>query len=172
MTARRLIHPGRARTNRIATAMAIAPRRVLVWLPAAQTLGEALLVAFTAQRATYGAFHLLGGRLDVAAYHVATPHTDSRRAVEYGPASFIEGGAQVVRATGSFGPTLEGGSLLHIHGSLADLQGHGHGGHLNPDRCVIGSPGVRAILMLAVGFSQVDDEETGFRIFFPAVREL
>ncbi len=165
--ARRLVHPGRARAERVTTALAPRQRRALVWLPEGETLHDALVHAFTALRARSGAFYLLGGMLGVAAYHVALPQAGSERAVEYGQAILIEGGAVVVRATGSFGQRVEGGPLLHIHGSLADAAGRGHGGHINPELCVAGPGGVRAILMLAVGFSQSVDEETGFSLFFP-----
>lgn len=165
--ARRLVHPGRVRAERVTTALAPQQRRAMVWLPQGESLHDALVQAFTSLGALNGAFHLLGGTLAVAAYHVALPQADSRRAVEYGQAILIEGGAEVIRATGSFGQRVEGGPLLHIHGSLADGSGHGHGGHINPELCVAGPGGVRAILMLAVGFNQVSDEETGFSLFFP-----
>jgi predicted DNA-binding protein with PD1-like motif len=165
--ARRLVHPGQVRAERVTTALAARQRRALVWLPEGETLHDALVQAFTSLGARTGAFYLLGGTLAVAAYHVALPQAESSRAVEYGQAILIEGGAGVVRATGSFGQRLEGGPLLHIHGSLADAAGHGHGGHINPELCVAGPGGIRAILMLAVGFNQGIDEETGFSLFFP-----
>jgi len=164
---RRQPHPGAARAERVTTALAAAPLRAMLWLPEGLTLHDALTQAFAARGARTGAFHLLGGTLAVAAYHVAVPHAGSQRAVEYGEANLIEGGARIVRATGSFGERVGGGPLLHIHASLSDAAGRGHGGHINPELCVVGAGGVRAILMLAVGFHQVADEETGFSLFFP-----
>lgn len=167
ITARRVLHPGRTRPDRIATAMGHAARRALVWLPEGMSLHDAVTGAFRSLAAEAGAFHLLGGRLATAVYHVATPDAASRRAVEYGAPIFIEGGAAIIRATGSYGETLSGAALLHIHGNLADRDNRAHGGHINPELCVTAPGGVRAILMLSVGFKQVADRETDFSLFFP-----
>jgi len=164
---RRVLHPGHARAERVATAASPRAQRALTWLGEGETLKAALVGAFTALGVRAGAFHLLGGRLAVAAYHTAVPTEASARAVEYGTPIEIPGGADILRATGSFGDDLEGAPLVHVHGGLSDADGRTHGGHMNPDLCVIGAGGVRAILMASVGFRQVVDRETHFSLFFP-----
>jgi predicted DNA-binding protein with PD1-like motif len=164
---RRVLHPGHARAERVATAMGPRARRALVWLGEGKVLKAALVDAFAEFGAHFGAFHLLGGRLSVAAYHTAVPDDGSERAVEYGAATVIAGGASILRATGSFGNDLSGAPLIHVHGGLSDRFGCTHGGHMNADLCVIGPGGLRAILMLTVGFQQVVDRETHFSLFFP-----
>jgi hypothetical protein len=46
-------------------------------------------------------------------------------------------------------------------------MGRAHGGHISPQLCVVGPGGVRAILMLNVGFKQAIDRETRYSLFFP-----
>ena len=167
VSCRRILHPGKARADRVATAMGPRPRRAMAWLAGGQTMHAALVQAYTRFGVRAGAFYLLGGRLSTAAYHVAGPQTASARAVEYGPPTLITGGATIIRATGSYGDDLSGSPLLHVHGALADDSGRAHGGHINPDLCIIGPDGVRAIMMLTVGFKQVVDPETHFSLFFP-----
>jgi hypothetical protein len=144
----------------------------MVWLSEGKTLKAALVEGFAEFDAYFGAFHLLGGRLSVAAYHTAVPDGGSERAVEYGAPTDIPGGANILRATGSFGNDLSGAPLIHVHGGLSGHLGCTHGGHMNPDLCVIGAGGVRAILMLTVGFQQVVDRETHFSLFFPVSEAL
>jgi hypothetical protein len=167
VSARRTLHPGPPRPERVAVAVAPRPRRALVWLPEGQTLHDSLVSAFARFGVRSGILQLLGGDLSAAVYHVAVPRDDSVRAAEYGPPTRIEGGASVMRATGSYGEDLSGLPLLHIHGVLADATGRAHGGHISPIMCVVGPGGVRAILMLTVGFKQVVDRETRFSLFFP-----
>jgi predicted DNA-binding protein with PD1-like motif len=167
MSARRTLHPGPPRADRVAVAVAPRPRRALVWLPEGETLHNSLVSAFARFGVRAGILHLLGGYLSAAVYHVAVPRDDSVRAAEYGPPIRIEGGARLVRASGSYGEDLSGLPLLHIHGALAEPTGKAHGGHISPHMCVVGPGGVRAILMLTVGFKQVIDRETRYSLFFP-----
>jgi predicted DNA-binding protein with PD1-like motif len=164
---RRMLQPGKPRPDRVAGAMAPRPRRALVWLKPCRSLHDSLTAAFARFGVRAGAFQLLGGELSTAAYHVAVPRQDSIRAVEYGPPIELAQGARVVRATGSFGEDLSGAPLLHIHGVLAEADGRAHGGHISPGLCIVGPGGVRAILLLTVGFRQVIDRETRFSLFFP-----
>jgi predicted DNA-binding protein with PD1-like motif len=167
VSARRTLHPGPPRADRVAVAVAPRPRRALVWLPADQSLHDSLVSAFARFGVRSGILQLLGGELSTAVYHVAIPKHDSVRVAEYGPPISIEGGASVMRATGSYGEDLSGLPLLHIHGVLAERNGRAHGGHISPNMCVVGPGGVRAILMLTIGFKQVVDRETRFSLFFP-----
>jgi hypothetical protein len=167
VAARRIIHPGRPRAERVMGAVAPRPRRALVWLPEGRTLHHALVTAFARFGVRAGALQLLGGELSVAAYHVAVPFTDSVRAADYGPPIELGSGTRLVRATGSYGEDLSGSPLLHIHGVLAEPTGRAHGGHIAPDRSVVGPCGIRAILLLTVGFKQAIDRETRFSLFFP-----
>jgi predicted DNA-binding protein with PD1-like motif len=167
IAARRTLQPGPPRADRAAVAVAPRPRRALVWLPEGETLHNSLVSAFARFGVRAGAFQLLGGYLSSAVYHVAVPRDESVRAAEYGPPIQIEGGARLVRATGSYGEDLSGLPLLHIHGVLAEPTGRAYGGHVNPLLCVVGPSGVRANLLLTVGFKQVVDRETRYSLFFP-----
>jgi predicted DNA-binding protein with PD1-like motif len=167
ISARRTLHPGPPRADRVAVAVAPRPRRALVWLPEGETLHNSLVSAFARFGVRAGILHLLGGNLSSAVYHVAVPRDDSVRAAEYGPPIQIEGGARLVRASGSYGEDLSGLPLLHIHGALAEPTGKAHGGHISPHMSVVGPGGVRAILMLTIGFRQVVDRETRYSLFFP-----
>lgn len=167
VAARRTLQPGSPRADRVTVAVSPRPRRALVWLPEGQTLYSSLVSAFARFGVRAGALQLLGGYLSAAVYHVAVPREDSVRAAEYGPPIQIESGARLVRATGSYGEDLSGLPLLHIHGALAEPASRAHGGHLSPQMCIVGPGGVRAILLLTVGFKQVIDRETRYSLFFP-----
>jgi hypothetical protein len=147
--------------------MGPAPRRVMTWLAEGLTLQGALVESYARLDARAGAFELLGGVLSVAAYHVTAPQTDSLRVAEYGPPTTIPGGAALIHGSGSFGDALSGSPMVHIHAAFADESGRTHGGHVNPDLSVIGPGGVRALLILAVGFRQVADRQTLFPLFVP-----
>jgi hypothetical protein len=167
VSVRRVIHPGPVSAAGVTTAMGLPPRRVMTWLAEGQSLQGALVGAYASLGARAGAFELLGGRLSVAAYHVTGPQTASVRVAEYGPPSIIPGGATIIQATGSYGDSLAGPPMVHIHAAFADESGRAHGGHVNPELCVIGPGGVRAMLTLAVGFRQVADPQTQYSLFFP-----
>jgi predicted DNA-binding protein with PD1-like motif len=165
--ARRVIHPGKPRAERVLGAIALRPRRAMVWLPETRSLYDGLVASFARFDVRAGALQLLGGNFAAAAYHVAFPTPDSVRAAEYGPPIPLAKGTRLIRASGSFGEDLSGRPLLHIHGVLADPTGRVHGGHIAPERCIVGPEGVRAILLLSVGFKQSVDRETGYSLFFP-----
>ncbi|WP_395943879.1 PCC domain-containing protein [Brevundimonas sp.] len=164
---RRVVHPGASRFGRVLTAVGEHSRQSLGSIHEGETIQVGVERLFAALGEVAGGFRLIGGRLDQAFYHVAKPRDDSPRAVEYGAPIQIEGGAAVVAASGSFGPSLSGKPLLHLHGALADDQGRGHGGHLNVEQCVAGPGGVRVHLMTGSGFRQAADPETRFSTFFP-----
>ena len=92
------------------------------------------------------------------------------RAADYGPPVQLGSGTRLVRASGSYGEDLSGSPLLHIHGVLAEPSGQAHGGHPVLDRCMVGPAGVRAILLLSVGFKRLVDRETRTSLFFPSLR--
>jgi predicted DNA-binding protein with PD1-like motif len=167
ISARRTLHPGPPRPDRVTAAVAARPRRALVWLPEGECLHDSLVSAFARFGVRSGILQLLGGELSEAVYHVGVPRDDSVRAAEYGPPIKVDGGASIVRATGSYGEDLSGLPLFHIHGALADESGRAHGGHFSPTMCIVGPGGARAILMLTVGFKQVIDRETRYSLFFP-----
>jgi len=166
-SARRILQPGPPRAERVSVAVVRRPRRALVWLPEGRTLHDALVTAFARFGVRAGALALLGGELSAAAYHVAVPFPDSPRAADYGPPVQLGSGTRLVRASGSYGEDLSGSPLLHIHGVLAEPSGQAHGGHIAPDRCMVGPAGVRAILLLSVGFKRLVDRETRTSLFFP-----
>jgi len=169
--ARRVRHPGASRFGRVLTAVGEHSRQALGFIQPGETIQGGVERLFVEMGATAGGFRLIGGRLAQAYYHVAGPRSDSARAVEYGAAIAIDGEALVVAASGSFGPSVDGKPLLHLHGALADAQGQGHGGHLNVERCIAGAGGVHVHLMAGSGFRQAADPETRFSTFFP-VSEL
>lgn len=164
---RRVVHPGASRFGRVMTASGEQSRQTLGYVHEGESLQTGIERLFATLGERFGGFRLIGGRLDEAYYHVAKPREDSVRAVEYGAPIHIEGGAAVIAASGSFGPSVSGQPLLHLHGALADDQGRGHGGHLNVERCIAGPGGVRVHLMTGSGFRQAADPETRFSTFFP-----
>lgn len=164
---RRVVHPGASRYGRVLTAVSEQSRQAMGVVREGETLQAGVKRLFAAAGASAGGFRLVGGRLSEAFYHVANPRDDSVRAVEYGAPIHIEGGASVIAASGSFGPSVSGDPLLHLHGALADGEGHAHGGHLNVERSVAGAGGVRVHLMMGSGFRQAADPETRFSTFFP-----
>ena len=167
VSCRRVLHPGKPRPDRVATALSPAPRRALAWLAEGQSLHAAVVGAFAQLGVTAGSFELLGGMMAVAAYHVTGPQTDSKRVAEYGPPTIMSGPVRLIHATGSYGPDLSGVPMVHIHGSFTDAAGQPRGSHVNQQQTIIGAGGVRAILVTGPGFRQIADRETLFPLFFP-----
>lgn len=164
---RRVLQPGPARHGRVLTALGQQGRQLLGSIGEGESLESGLIRLFAEAGEASGTFRLLGGALGDAFYHVALPDPDSPRAVDYGAPIHIEGGAWLIGGSGSFGPSVNGGPLIHLHGALAAIDGRGHGGHLNNGKCIVGAGGVRVLMHLGAGFSQAADPETGFSTFFP-----
>ncbi|GAA0627544.1 hypothetical protein GCM10009422_25660 [Brevundimonas kwangchunensis] len=164
---RRVLQPGPARYGRVLTALGAQGRQLLGSIHEGESLESGLVRLFAETGEASGTFRLLGGALSEAWYHVALPDPDSPRAVDYGAPIHVEGGAWLIGGSGSFGPSVKGGPLIHLHGALAATDGRGHGGHLNNGKCIVGAGGVRVLMHLGAGFSQAADPETGFSTFFP-----
>ncbi len=169
MNIRHAIHPGLTTWDRVLTAVGAPSRSILVRLEAGASLGDAIRAAFHGLNLSTGSFRLFGALLARAAYHLASPRDGSARVIEYGAAKVLASGALIVEASGSFGLSMDGETLVHVHGALADARGRAYGGHLNVDRCIIGPETATMLITAGAGFRQAVDAETGFATFVPWV---
>ena len=134
--------------------------------------GQSMLTAVTAEMARLGwesaTLLILGGSMATALYHTSVLTPGGARWIDYGPAQAVADPAWLVMASATFGRGLDGSPALHCH---AVLSGGGRvaGGHLAPDRSVIGRGGLVAHATSAAGAGfRVMRNASGFDLLTPA----
>ncbi len=134
--------------------------------------GHSLLGAVSAEMARLGwesaTLLILGGPMRSAFYHTSILTPEGARWIDYGPAREVSEPAWLVMASATFGRALDGGPALHCHAVLSGGSGVA-GGHLAPDRSVIGANGLVAHATSAAGAGfRVIRDASGFDLLTPA----
>ena len=81
--------------------------------------------------------------MQAALYHTSVLTPGGVRWIDYGPAREVSEPVWLVMGSATFGRALDGGPALHCHAVLSGGSGIA-GGHLAPDRSVIGEDGLVA----------------------------
>lgn len=166
-------HPGPLAGERRTSHEAASADQFRLWITPGSTLFEGLAASVIEHGFDHASIQLFDGELAEAYIHVPGPDPTNERAVAYGPAIRLEGGAHLVSANVTLGHSADGKPLLHCHAVLLDRQGGMHGGHLPTEICVVGEGGVFGwgIVSEDRGFVQKYDPETLFTLLFPTAAE-
>ncbi len=166
--ARTLAHPGPFGAIRLEHQQAAGGRRLRVALAAGSSLFEGIVQALAAHGIRNAALSLSGGRFEQLAYCVAMLDPADRLMATYGPPRLAPG-AFFLAGNGTLGEAADGQPLIHCHGLLRDAQGAVVGGHLLPERCIVGDQPVivRATSLDGMAARVVPDEETLMSFFRP-----
>ena len=165
---RTLVHPGPPAPLRLEHLAARGQRQWRLQLAPGQVLLDALTRAMAAQSVRSAAFALWGGELQTLAYCLPIPDPSGQVIATYGEPRVL-GPATLLRASATLGQGAEGQPMLHCHASFADTQGRLCGGHVLPERTVVGA---RPVQVLATALDGIDlrlgfDPETRLHMLRP-----
>jgi predicted DNA-binding protein with PD1-like motif len=133
-----------------------------------QVLLPALTQALAAQGVQAAAMALLGGELRTVAYCLPIPDPEGQVIATYG-APLVLHHATLLRASATLGQGADGAPVIHCHATFADAQGQVRGGHVLPDRTVVGH---RPLTVLVTALDGIDlrlgfDPETRLHMLRP-----
>lgn len=165
---RTIIHPGRFNPVRIHSRHAARGRHFRLSLQPGLTLFEALVGPLHELGVRSASTTILGGWFDDVWYCVAPPEPTGRTVVGYSEPRRA-GRAYLVFGNATLGKSINGGALVHCHGTLLTGTGTVRGGHILPESAVIGPQEIAVLATAFDGFElqQAFDPETHMPLFQP-----
>ena len=165
---RTMVHPGPVAPVRLEPVAARGQRQWRLSLAPGQVLLQALTDALAAQGVRTAALALLGGELETVAYCLPIPDPEGQVIATYG-APLVLHHVALLRASATLGQAADGAPVIHCHASFADADGTVRGGHVLPDRTVVGR---RPVTVLATALDGIDlrlgfDPETRLHMLRP-----
>lgn len=165
---RTMVHPGPVAPVRLEPVAARGQRQWRLSLAPGQVLLQALTDALAAQGVRTAALALLGGELETVAYCLPIPDPEGQVIATYG-APLVLHQVALLRASATLGQAADGAPVIHCHASFADADGTVRGGHVLPDRTVVGR---RPVTVLATALDGIDlrlgfDPETRLHMLRP-----
>jgi len=169
---RTMVHPGPVAPLRLEPVPARGQRQWRLVLAPGQVLLPALTGALAAQGVQAAALALFGGELETVSYCLPIPDPEGQVIATYG-APLVLHQAALLRASATLGQTADGAPVIHCHASFADAQGQVRGGHVLPDRTVVGR---RPVTVLATALDGIDlrlgfDPETRLHMLRPSEKK-
>ena len=107
------------------------------------------------------------GSLDGAQFFNPVPLADKKCGYGYSEVTVLRGPIELVSMTGMICHNAEGETLLHVHYSLSDQHGTGHGGHLIEGTKVLMTVDIVIGEIEGVEMSREYDEELEVFMFAP-----
>ena len=166
---RTVVPPGPTAPLRLEHVAARGQRQWRLTLASGQVLLPALTGALAAQGVQAAAMALLGGELQTVAYCLPIPDPEGQVIATYG-APLVLHDATLLRASATLGQSADGAPVIHCHATFADAQGTVCGGHVLPDRTVVGR---RPVTVLVTALDGMDlrlgfDPETRLHMLRPS----
>ena len=166
---RTMVHPGPVAPVRLEPVAARGQRQWRLSLAPGQLLLRALTDALAAQGVRTAALALLGGELETVAYCLPIPDPEGQLIATYG-APLVLHHVALLRASATLGQAADGVPVIHCHASFADADGTVRGGHVLPDRTVVGR---RPVTVLVTALDGMDlclgfDPETRLHMLRPS----
>ena len=169
---RTMVHPGPMAPLRLEHVAALGQRQWRLQLAPGQVLLPALTQALAAQGVQAAALTLLGGELQTVVYCLPIPDPEGQVIATYG-APLVLHDATLLRASATLGQGADGAPVMHCHATFADAQGAVRGGHVLPDRTVVGR---RPLTVLVTALDGIDlrlgfDPETRLQMLRPTAKQ-
>lgn len=166
---RTMVHPGPMATLRLEHVAASGQRQWRLTLAPGQVLLSAVTGALAAQGVRAASMALLGGELQTIAYCLPIPDPEGQLMATYG-APLVLHDVTLLRASATLGQSADGAPVIHCHATFADAQGTVRGGHVLPDRTVVGR---RPVTVLVTALDGMDlrlgfDPETRLHMLRPS----
>jgi len=165
---RTLIHPGRPNPVRMHCVTSRHGRHVRLSLPSGASLFDAIVKPLARLGIESASITLLGGYYDKFQYSVAPSNPSKQTVIAYG-SPIHTGQTYMVFGTANLGEGSNGLPLIHCHATLRTESGELRGGHVLPERCIVGSHPITALVIAHEDFvvRQVDDSETNMPALQP-----
>ena len=165
---RTMVHPGPMAPVRLEHVVARGQRQWRLSLASGQVLLPAITAALGAQGVHAASLALLGGELQTVAYCLPIPDPEGQVIATYGEPLVLHN-VRLLRASATLGVGANGSPVIHCHATFADAQGAVRGGHVLPDRTVVGR---RPVTVLATALDGIDlrlgfDPETRLHMLRP-----
>lgn len=107
------------------------------------------------------------GSLDGAQFFNPVPLKDKKAGYGYSEATILRGPIELVGMSGMIGHGADGEILLHVHYSLSDQHGTGHGGHVIEGNKILMTADIVIAEMEGVDLLRAYDEELEVFLFTP-----
>jgi len=111
------------------------------------------------------------GSLNGAAYYNPIPIAGKKAGYGYGEAIMLRGPIELLSMSGMICQGEDGETLLHIHCSLSDQYGNGHGGHLVEGNKVLLTVDIMVGEVEDIVMRRRYDEDLDIYIFNPVERQ-
>ncbi|WP_138472215.1 PPC domain-containing DNA-binding protein [Poseidonocella sp. HB161398] len=166
--ARILRHPGRFNPVRIHSERDMQGRHLRLSLAPGLSLHEAMVAPLRAAGITSASTTILGGAFARLSYCVAPPDPSGKAVIAYS-APIDAGETYMIFGNATLGVAADGGPLVHCHAAIRCADGRFRGGHILPDRAIVGDRPISVLVTGFEGFSlrQSFDPETNIPLLQP-----
>jgi len=165
---RTLVHPGRFNPVRIQSMHSAAARHIRLALKPGLSLFDALVRPLSEEGVHSASTTILGGAFAELFYCVAPPDPSGLAVVAYGK-PINAGRAYMIFGNATLGARIDGGPLVHCHAVIRTSGGAVKGGHILPDRCIVGPEPISVLVTTLDAFElrQALDPETNIPLLQP-----
>lgn len=165
---RMLIHPGSFNPVRIQSLAAPSARHFRLSLEPGRSLFEALVEPLMRFGVGSASTTILGGWFESIDYCVAPPDPSGQSVIAYS-APRQAGEAYLIFGNATLGKSMKGKPLVHCHGTIRTGNGTVQGGHILPERAIIGAAPIPVLVTTLDGFDlqQAFDPETNMPLLQP-----
>ncbi|MDR5653812.1 DUF296 domain-containing protein [Ruixingdingia sedimenti] len=168
---RTLVHPGRAAPVRIHSMESPHARHLRLMLEPGRSLHAALVEPLARRGIAAASTTILGGGFAQLFYCVAPPDPQGRAVIAYSD-PIDAGAATMIFGNATIGRGLTGAVLVHCHAVLRTGAGAMAGGHILPERSIVGPAPIPVLVTVIEDFEirQTHDPETNIALFQPRRR--
>lgn len=166
--ARMLRHPGRFNPVRIHSERDLLGRHLRLSLEPGKSLHEAIVAPLAAVGVRSASTTILGGQFAQLSYCVAPPDPSGKAVIAYS-APIDAGETYMIFGNATLGISSQGAPLVHCHATIRCADGTFRGGHILPDRSIIGDRPISVLVTAFEGFTlrQSFDPETNIPLLQP-----
>jgi len=170
MTPAHLVHPGPVAPQRLTRHVAAGATALRFALTPGASLLEGVSAILAARGISAAALVLVGGSFSSLAYCIAALNPDGPQVARYSDPIPAQGPIGLIGASATYGADLDGTPMIHCHALLCDGAGRVFGGHVLPERALVGDPApiVHARAFPDAAIARRYDPETMMAIFHPA----
>ncbi len=170
--ARAMTHPGQFNLIRIQSEQSKAARHFRAILQPGKSLYEALVHPLKEVGVTNASTTILGGVFTYLEYCVAPPDPRKEAVIRYSR-PIVAGKSYLVFGNATLGRSDQDKPMVHCHAALRREDGKVMGGHIIPEKTIVGADPISVLVTSFDGFElrQMYDPETNIPLFQPVASE-